>query len=854
MDPIPAVEILQLTRAYGSMLALNSLSLTINQGDLFGFIGSNGAGKTTTLRILATFLAPSSGTAKVLGHDVVDDANAVRHVIGYMPDFFGVYKDMEVTEYLDFFGACYKIPTAQREKTVNDVLELVGLSEKRGAIIGALSRGMQQRLGLARVLIHDPKVLLLDEPASGLDPRARIEMMAILEELQRLGKTIIISSHILSELQTLCNRVAIIEKGKLIYSGPVQGVRDQMSAGLVLLAKSARREQRGNCAFKNSSRDFRRRPSGWPNQSHLCPSGHRPKFSARIPRPKRHQIHRPVGRRGGPGRSVSARHPWRNTMTWALSIFRFFSGVWPVVQRELRARARKPRYYWMRVLAGAAALLVVDRMLENQFGPPSTFSTLAFVFLNMLLLALIVVAVPAMTSDCLAREKREGTLGLLFLTPLTPTGIVIGKCVTHALLAWSLWLSVLPAMFIPFLLGGLIWQNLVAAAAFQFCAVVVSVAAGLLASSSTKSRNLALFNAAALTFFFSSLILLMLQRLAPSPGAAKSSLWDSITEGFSLMMQLQMGGTQWFSPRPTPLLLAPPSSPLWVRPVVLACCLAIAILIVAIGIAAFHIRRTWGDKPPTVRQRWWTQRFCTVLSRNSFRHKMQHSLDTNPIEWLQQYSWKARSMKWGLCLLFLVIQLYALSPVSKTGVDALMETQVYLLLALAVVCTVAGVGSFRSEKESGALELILITPLSVNQIILGRAVGLWKQFLPAALMLAFFSIVAWWLSLDIFGTLPSSQSNLTDIFTIYWLAAIAFFSLPFFAVYAALRIKYFIGAVVLTWIGIGLEFAFGASLASLLNNSSSTSVLFCTTLFSLAFVKLTFFLLGHSLSRRIYSF
>jgi ABC-2 type transport system ATP-binding protein len=139
-----------------------------------------------------------------------------------------------VTEYLDFFGACYKIPTAQREKTVNDVLELVGLSEKRGTLIGALSRGMQQRLGLARVLIHDPQVLLLDEPASGLDPRARIEMMAVLQELQRLGKTIIISSHILSELQTLCNRVAIIEKGKLIYSGPVQGVRDQMSTGRVV--------------------------------------------------------------------------------------------------------------------------------------------------------------------------------------------------------------------------------------------------------------------------------------------------------------------------------------------------------------------------------------------------------------------------------------------------------------------------------------------------------------------------------------------------------------------------------------------------------------------------------------------
>lgn len=207
------------------MKALQSLDLRVERGDLFGFIGSNGAGKTTTLRILATFLTPSAGNAEILGLDVVRDADQVRHRIGYMPDFFGVYKDMEVSEYLDFFGACYRLPTARRERLVGEVLELVGLSGKRGALIGSLSRGMQQRLGLARVLIHDPQLLLLDEPASGLDPRARMEMMAVLQELQRMGKTIIISSHILSELQTLCNRCAIIERGRLIYSGPIRGVR-----------------------------------------------------------------------------------------------------------------------------------------------------------------------------------------------------------------------------------------------------------------------------------------------------------------------------------------------------------------------------------------------------------------------------------------------------------------------------------------------------------------------------------------------------------------------------------------------------------------------------------------------------
>ncbi len=238
IPPGPAVQTSGLTRAYGTMTALDRLDLTVQRGDLFGFIGSNGAGKTTTLRILATFLTPSAGTARIFDKDVVAEADQVRHLIGYMPDFFGVYKDMEVTEYLDFFGACYRIPAERRERTVADVLELVGLTGKRGSVIGALSRGMQQRLGLARVLIHDPQLLLLDEPASGLDPRARIEMMAILQELRRMGKTIIISSHILSELQALCNRCAIIERGRLIYSGPVQGAAGPASAGPVYLVRS----------------------------------------------------------------------------------------------------------------------------------------------------------------------------------------------------------------------------------------------------------------------------------------------------------------------------------------------------------------------------------------------------------------------------------------------------------------------------------------------------------------------------------------------------------------------------------------------------------------------------------------
>jgi len=207
------IEIKGLTKSYKSLVALKNLNLTIEEGDLFGFIGPNGAGKTTTLKILATLLQPDRGDAWIDGWSVKKHGSMVRRAIGYMPDFFGIYDEMKVTEYLDFFGAAYGLGTEERKQVVNDVLELTDLVYKKDDLVQSLSRGMQQRLGLARVLIHDPKVLLLDEPASGLDPRARIEVKALLSELREMGKTIIISSHILSELNELCNKVGIIEKG-----------------------------------------------------------------------------------------------------------------------------------------------------------------------------------------------------------------------------------------------------------------------------------------------------------------------------------------------------------------------------------------------------------------------------------------------------------------------------------------------------------------------------------------------------------------------------------------------------------------------------------------------------------------
>ena len=217
-----------LTKRYRSTLALNRLDMVIEEGDIYGFIGPNGAGKTTTLKILATLLEPTSGHAEVCGYRVGKHNKNIRPLIGYMPDFFGVYEDMRVDEYLTFFAAAYRIKGEKRRRIVNDVLELTDLAGKRDAMVESLSRGMQQRLGLARALVHDPKVLILDEPASGLDPRARIEIRALLRELKNMGKTILISSHILSELQELCTKIGIIEKGVLLFSGSIEDVRNQI--------------------------------------------------------------------------------------------------------------------------------------------------------------------------------------------------------------------------------------------------------------------------------------------------------------------------------------------------------------------------------------------------------------------------------------------------------------------------------------------------------------------------------------------------------------------------------------------------------------------------------------------------
>ncbi|MCJ7710233.1 MAG: ABC transporter ATP-binding protein, partial [Chloroflexi bacterium] len=222
-----------LVKRYDRTLAVAGLDLDIAQGEIFGLVGPNGAGKTTTLKILATLLVPDSGDAEIAGASVRSNPNDVRRVLGFMPDSFGVYDDMKVWEYLDFFARCYGISAERRRRMIGDLLELVDLGPKRNTYVQGLSRGMQQRLCLAHALVHDPAVLLLDEPASGLDPRARVELRELLRELRSLGKTILVSSHILPELEELCTSVAIIDRGQVLAQGRVADIERRLRVGAV---------------------------------------------------------------------------------------------------------------------------------------------------------------------------------------------------------------------------------------------------------------------------------------------------------------------------------------------------------------------------------------------------------------------------------------------------------------------------------------------------------------------------------------------------------------------------------------------------------------------------------------------
>jgi len=636
----------------------------------------------------------------------------------------------------------------------------------------------------------------------------------------------------------------------------------------------------------------------------------------------------------------------------------------PVVHRELREGARRPFNYWLRVAAAAVGVFLLYSILKNSDGNPATAGLRLFTSLHTLMLWLIVLLVPAMGADCIAREKREGTLGLLFLTPLNAVGVVAGKGLMQAFRAFTLWLAVLPVIVIPFLSGGVAWPDVFSAISIEFCVTLLALVAGLLASSLATARNMAFILAecigVGLVGLFAGLLgfAFSLQTLAPGQPLAFAQVWrmgQSLVTGQS-NSSLLIGWTPFLSPAMSQVLLrgpvmrqvfisgpggvfpsqSLPSNPgafpgaqgptvtrlsngtmmvvwssvstmgptamsasgwnsyfanpatraVW-QPLLLESLLAVPLLCwLVLLVSARLVARAWRDPIPSLRRESWIKTFCLPRKRPQ---AVNHTLERNPVAWLQQYSWKARLSKWGLCLGILVVD----ALFSTRGPEEMLDAQILMLTVLFGCYTFAGVNGFLTEKKSGALELLLVTPLTADKIIFGRVWGLWKQFLPAGVSLLFlWGLAQTWAPMMtpafIFGQsrrgmfssllmplarffLPDSSYSLfrppivnnlvplDDPKFQAFVVIMAFLILPVLATYFALRVRNLIAAAALTWIALPLclVFAFvGLALAEggFPSSPDPAGAYTAVAVANLSFAMLTCFLLRHSLSRRIYSF
>jgi len=521
----------------------------------------------------------------------------------------------------------------------------------------------------------------------------------------------------------------------------------------------------------------------------------------------------------------------------------------PVLQREIREGARRPVNYRLRLFSAAAGTLVLWAILANFNGSSAQVGGWLFGGLHTLLLVLIVLIVPALAADCIAREKREGTLSLLFLTPLNAGGIVAGKALAHALRAFTLWLAVLPMLTIPFLTGGVTWGDAFTALNLEFCATVLCLAAGLLASSLGLRRNavfmLALLFGVLFLFVFMELGQFFIMANWTSTGFQQSwfdMTFETVALYCGLFNFLAPGNQGQWSSIAT---FSPVLSKTWELICLVSPLVALGLFFLIVRFAAHRVERSWQDKIPSARQESLIRRYCTPVFRRRFRRQMQLTLDKNPIVWLQQYSWKARVSKWGLCLLFVLVLTASID--ANPWPDVMITAEVGLLLVLAGIYTFFGVSGFLEEKRSGALELLLVTPLSVNALIFGRVWGLWKQFLPAALVLAScYACITW--------DEKSRSYDFNDFKQPIFLISCAYLALPIFATYFALRVKNLMAAAVLTWIALCIPFILITGMFMDLYQYDSSSVL---SAFFFSYLALSFvacFLLRHSLSRRIYSF
>ncbi|HUD45223.1 MAG TPA: ABC transporter permease subunit [Candidatus Baltobacteraceae bacterium] len=536
-------------------------------------------------------------------------------------------------------------------------------------------------------------------------------------------------------------------------------------------------------------------------------------------------------------------------------------GVWPVVHRELRAGARRPFDHWLRVAGALGGVCVFCVSALN--APISTVGSQIFLGVHQLLMVLILCVVPAIAADCIARERREGTLGLLFLTPLRSWEIVLGKVLTQVLKALTLWLAVLPVLAIPFLMGGVGWRELVRHLTSELCAGMFCLAAGIMASSLAEKRAtafvLAFAFAAALVFGLTEERWWNVLRWTPGP-----TITMSMTTQPGLTYYYNLAGGQSPLISSTPIITIVSLLPLGGKFL-----FALVVLWGAIRFAGFCVERSWKDRIPSQLQQNWVRRYCTPLFDREFERRMRRTLEWNPIAWLQQYSWRARLTKWGICLALVVMECTALAPANFYEI---IQRESVILALLAAVYTYAGVNGFLEEKKSGALELILVTPLTVNQILLGRVWGLWKQFFPAALILAICIYYTNQLSLGNlryylpgqyailngpFGGWDARRTGLSAVRNFSMI--VGFFTLPVFATFSALRVKNMVLATAYTWVMLALApvmSVLGLALAARLSGAKpALAPLFLGTLAGNAICVLVILrALRRGLARRNYSF
>ncbi len=524
-----------------------------------------------------------------------------------------------------------------------------------------------------------------------------------------------------------------------------------------------------------------------------------------------------------------------------------FLDAWPVLQREMREGARRPVNHRLRFCGAGVGTLLFWAIISGQDESGSQMGGQLLGGFHALLLGLIFFVVPALTADCISREKRDGTLGLLFLTPMSAGGIIAGKTLALALRAITLWLALLPLLSIPFLAGGVTWFDALSALSLEFCAAVLCITAGFLASTLARDRNMAFV----LAYFFSAIFLVLFSELF---GILLLGCWRGIAfirqEGFGSMSGetlIILAGLFKLTGFPGWNYLAtfsPALGKIWLWLCLGSPLVVLSIFFVVSRFAAARIEHSWQDKVPSARRESLIRRYCTPFWQKRFQRRMHRKLDWNPVAWLQAYSWKARLSKWYLCMAFL-LALYPVRSASDENFDLALEA---LLLVLAGFYTFAGVNGFLEEKRSGALELLLVTPLSATKIILGRAWGLWTQFLPASLVLLSSGMVKLWEQ-------HSSGEDWSDTVLLEFILACGFFVLPVFATYFALRAKNLLAGAALTWIALLLPSAFASATAALFTQNVHLGVILPLIFLSNGvFAMLACYLLRHSLSRRIYAF